>query len=155
SGVDEATIRAVADIYINAKATIACWGTGLTQHRDGVATVEQLLTLLALRGNLGGFEGGRPGAGALALLGHSNTRGCWTMGVEPKRDGLALDQLAAATGLEIPRRPGVDVVGAIAAMKRGEVDVFMSLGGNLLSAGPDTEQVAAGLRRCKLTVHIG
>ena len=154
SGVDEATIRAAADIYINAKATIACWGTGLTQHRSGVSTIEQLLTLLALRGNLGQFEGGRPGAGPLALLGHSNTRGCWTMGVEPNRKAEALDRLATATGLEIPRAPGVDVVGAIAAMNRGSVEVFMSLGGNLLSAGPDTQAVAAGLRRCKLTVHV-
>jgi molybdopterin-dependent oxidoreductase alpha subunit len=149
SGLDETAIRAAADIYVRSNATIACWGVGLTQHREGVATVSQLLGLLLLRGNIG-----KPGAGPLALLGHSNTRGCWAMGVEPELDDATHERLAAATGLAIPREPGLDVVGAIAAMHRGEVDVFMSLGGNLLSAGPDTEHVAAALRRCKLTVHI-
>jgi len=149
SGLDEAAIRAAADIYIRSNATIACWGVGLTQHHDGVTTVEQLIDLLLLRGNLG-----KPGAGPLALLGHSNTRGCWTMAVEPRLDPATRERLAAATGLSIPTEPGLDVVGAIAAMHRGEVDVFGSLGGNLLAAGPDTEQVAAALRRCKLTVHV-
>jgi molybdopterin-dependent oxidoreductase alpha subunit len=149
SGLDEAAIRAAADIYARSNATIACWGVGLTQHCDGVAIVAQLLNLLLLRGNVG-----KPGAGPLALLGHSNTRGCWTMGLEPELDASTSERLAAATGLTIPRTPGLAVVDAIAAMHRGEVDVFVSLGGNLLSAGPDTEHVAAALRRCKLTVHI-
>jgi molybdopterin-dependent oxidoreductase alpha subunit len=149
SGLDEAAIRAAADIYARSHATIVCWGVGLTQHRQGVAAVAQLLNLLLLRGNVG-----KPGAGPLALLGHNNTRGCWTMGVEPELDPNMRERLAAATGLAIPPEPGFDVVGAIAAMQRGDVDVFMSLGGNLLSAAPDTEHVAAALRRCKLTVHL-
>jgi molybdopterin-dependent oxidoreductase alpha subunit len=149
SGLEETAIRAAADIYVRSNATIACWGVGLTQHREGVATVAQLLALLLLRGNVG-----KPGAGPLALLGHCNTRGCWTMGLEPELDAATHERLAAATGLSLPRERGLDVVGAIAAMHRGDVDVFVSLGGNLLSAGPDTEHVAAALRRCKLTVHI-
>ncbi|MFO7566185.1 MAG: FdhF/YdeP family oxidoreductase [Enhygromyxa sp.] len=149
SGLDEASIRAAADIYARSKATIICWGVGLTQHREGVATVAQLLNLLLLRGNLG-----KPGAGPLALLGHSNTRGCWTMGLTPKLEPAARERLAAATGLQIPSEPGLGVVEAIEAMHQGEVDVLLCLGGNLLSAAPDTEQVAAALRRCKLTVHI-
>jgi len=151
SGLDEPTLRATADIYMRSKATIACWGLGLTQHADGVGTIEQLLSLLLLRGNT---PGNKPGAGPLALLDHSNTRGCWTMGVEPEREPAALDQLAAATGLELAREPGFDVTSALAAMGRGEVEVFISLGGNLLSSGPDTEQVAASLHRCKLSVHV-
>ncbi len=149
SGLDEQSIRAAADIYTRSNATIMCWGLGLTQHRDGVATVAALLSLLLLRGNVG-----KPGAGPLALLGHNNTRGCWTMGLAPELTPTAREQLASATGLELPSEPGLDFVGAIAAMHRGEVDVLLNLGGNPLSAGPDTEHVAAALRRCKLTVHI-
>lgn len=149
SGLDEAAIRAAANIYVRSKATIACWGLGLTQHRDGVATVAQLLGLLLLRGNVN-----KPGAGPLALLGHNNTRGCWTMGLDPELDASTRERMATATKLALPSTPGLGAVDAIAAMHRGEVDVLVSLGGNLLSAGPDTEHVAEALRRCKLTVHI-
>jgi molybdopterin-dependent oxidoreductase alpha subunit len=98
SGVDEAQIRAAAEIYIRSNATIACWGVGLTQHRAGVETVEALLNWLLLRGNLG-----KPGAGPLAVLGHSNTAGCWTMGVDPRPSAALLDALEHATGLKMPR----------------------------------------------------
>ena len=46
------------------------------------------------------------------------------------------------------------VVPAIGAMHRGEVTHFIALGGNFLSAAPDTEYTAEALRRCELTVHI-
>jgi molybdopterin-dependent oxidoreductase alpha subunit len=150
SGLSEEQIRAAASIYASSKATILCWGLGLTQHRAGVDTVEQLLALLLMRGNLD-----KPGAGPLALLEHSNTRGCWTVGLRPTLAPEVAERMAAATGLELPSTPGLDVVGALAAMRRGEVDVFMAFGGNLLSAGPDTEDVATAMRQCKLSVHVG
>ena len=149
SGLEEAQIRAAADIYAKSKATILCWGLGLTQQRDSVATVEQLLALLLLRGNLD-----KPGAGPLALLGHANTRGCWSVGLEPTLAPEPAARLTAATGLSLPTGPGHDVVSALAAMRRGEVDVLFGLGGNLLSAAPDSEAAAEALRRCKLTVHV-
>lgn len=149
SGVEESAIRAAADIHARSNATIMCWGLGLTQHQNGVATVAQLLALLLLRGHIG-----KPGAGPLALLGHSNTRGCWTMGLDPQLDPITAERMAAATGLTLPSEPGLGVIDAIAAMHRGEVDVLISLGGNLLSAAPDTEHTAEALRRCKLTVHL-
>jgi molybdopterin-dependent oxidoreductase alpha subunit len=39
-------------------------------------------------------------------------------------------------------------------MYRGEAKVFFGLGGNFLSATPDTEYTAEALRRCRLTVHV-
>jgi molybdopterin-dependent oxidoreductase alpha subunit len=149
SGVEQAQIQAAANIYIEAKSTIVCWGVGLTQHRRGVETIEQLLSLLLLRGNVG-----KPGAGPLAVLGHSNSAGCWSMGITSRPTEPLLASLERATGVTMPRTPGLDVTGALAAMQRGEVDVFVGLAGNLLSAGPDTEAVAEGMRRAGLTVHI-
>lgn len=149
SGVERAQIQAAADIYIGAENTIACWGVGITQHRQGVDTVEQLLSLLLLRGNVG-----KPGAGPLAVLGHSNSAGCWTMGVTPRPDETLLASLEQATGVTMPRIPGLNVSEALAATQRGEVDLLFGLGGNLLSAGPDTQAIAAGMRRARLTVHI-
>jgi molybdopterin-dependent oxidoreductase alpha subunit len=149
SGVDEAQIRAAAEIYTRSSSTIACWGVGLTQHRAGVETVELLLSWLLLRGNVG-----KPGAGPLAVLGHSNTAGCWTMGVDPRPSAALLDALERATGVVMPRSPGHDVGAAIAAMQRGEVDVLLGVGGNLLAAAPEPERVAEALARCRLTVHV-
>ncbi|KIG12194.1 putative formate dehydrogenase oxidoreductase protein [Enhygromyxa salina] len=149
SGVEREQIQAAANIYIGADKTIACWGVGLTQHRRGVDAIEQLLSLLLLRGNVG-----KRGAGPLAVLGHSNTAGCWTMGVTARPDDALLAGLERATGVTMPREPGLDVGDSLAAMQRGEIDVLFGLGGNLLSAGPDTEALAAGIRRTRLTVQI-
>src|SRR5207245_11592381 len=40
------------------------------------------------------------------------------------------------------------------AMHEGSATVFFALGGNFLSATPDTEYTAGALRRCRLTVHV-
>ncbi len=39
-------------------------------------------------------------------------------------------------------------------MHRGEIKVFIALGGNFLSATPDTEYTAAALQKCRLTAQI-
>ncbi len=39
-------------------------------------------------------------------------------------------------------------------MARGEVDVFVGMGGNFLAAAPDTDATAAALARTKLTVQV-
>jgi molybdopterin-dependent oxidoreductase alpha subunit len=45
-------------------------------------------------------------------------------------------------------------VETIKAMHAGKVKVFFGMGGNFLSAGPDTEYTAAAMRRCRLTAHV-
>jgi anaerobic selenocysteine-containing dehydrogenase len=49
---------------------------------------------------------------------------------------------------------GLDSVGAIRAMREGRVRVFFALGGNFLSAAPDTDVTADALRRCRITAHV-
>src|SRR4029077_12855310 len=49
---------------------------------------------------------------------------------------------------------GFDTVNAIRAMHNREGKVFFALGGNFLSATPDTEYTAEALRRCRLTAHV-
>jgi molybdopterin-dependent oxidoreductase alpha subunit len=60
----------------------------------------------------------------------------------------------AEFGFDPPRDEGYDTVDAIRAMAAGEVDVFFSMGGNFLSATPDTDVTAAAMRRCRLTVQV-
>jgi len=149
AGVPEATIREIADLYVAAKNVIACWAMGLTQHKHAVATIEEIVNVMLLRGNVG-----RRGAGLCPVRGHSNVQGDRTMGIYHLPRPAFLDALAETFGFTPPRTPGLDTVATVAALERGEVDVFCALGGNFLSAVPDTERCARGLARCRLTVSI-
>lgn len=149
SGVDQAAIRAAADIAARSRATIACWAMGLTQQPAAVATIQQVVNFLLLRGNIG-----RPGAGVCPVRGHSNVQGDRTMGIYEKMSDAWLDRLDAEFGIKSPRAAGLDTVDAIRAMHAGRATVFLAMGGNFLSATPDTEFTAAALRRCRLTAHV-
>ncbi len=149
SGVAEATMRELAGLYVGAKAVIAAWAMGLTQHEHGVANVQMVTNLLLLRGNVG-----RPGAGLCPVRGHSNVQGDRTMGIWERPPEAFLAALEAATGVRAPRAHGVSVVEAIEAMASGRTRVFMAMGGNFYSASPDSARTAEALRRCRLTVHV-
>ena len=149
SGLSRAQIAQAASIAMGARATIACWAMGLTQHRNAVGTIQEVLNFLLLRGNIG-----RPGAGPCPVRGHSNVQGDRTMGIWERPGKAFLDRLAGEFGFEPPREHGLDVVGTIKAMHGGRVRVLIALGGNFLSATPDTEFTATALRRCALTAHV-
>ncbi len=149
SGVPEATMRAAARVAIDSRATIVTWAMGLTQHVNAVDNVQTVVDFLLLRGMVG-----KPGAGACPVRGHSNVQGDRTMGVWEKMPDAWLERLGQAAGFEPPRAHGVDTVGAIHAMLEGRARVFVAMGGNFLSAAPDTGRTAEALRRCRLTVHV-
>jgi molybdopterin-dependent oxidoreductase alpha subunit len=88
------------------------------------------------------------------VRGHSNVQGDRTMGIWEQMDEGFLSRLGAEFKFDPPRRKGYDTVEAIRAMDAGKVKAFISLGGNFLSATPDTDVVARGLGKCKLTAFI-
>ncbi len=149
SGIARADIEAAAKIAWESERTIVCWAMGITQHQNGVANVREIVNLLLLRGNMG-----RPGAGACPVRGHSNVQGDRTMGIWEKMPAAFLDALGRELAFAPPRAHGFDTVETIEAMERGDVRVFFAMGGNFVSAAPDTERTAAALRRCALTVHV-
>ena len=122
---------------------------GLTQHKNAVNTIKEVVNLLLLKGSIG-----KPGAGTCPVRGHSNVQGDRTMGIYEKPSKAFLDKLQHVYGFEPPRHHGYDVVEAIHAMKEGKGKVFSAMGGNFLSATPDTEYTAIAMRNCDLTVHI-
>jgi molybdopterin-dependent oxidoreductase alpha subunit len=148
-GVERETIERLATIAIRSRSTICCWAMGLTQQPHSVATIQQVVNFLLLRGNVG-----RPGAGACPVRGHSNVQGDRTMGIWEKMPDAWLDRLDAEFGFRSPRQHGLDTVDSIRAMHDGRIRVFVGMGGNFLSATPDTDYTAAGLRRCSLTAHV-
>lgn len=149
SGLSRTQLEQTAEVYIDSRATIACWGMGLTQHRRSVATIQSLVALLLMRGNIG-----KPGAGPCPVRGHSNVQGDRTMGIYEKPSDAFLDRLGAEFGLEPPRAHGFDTVDAIQAMHDGRGKVFFAMGGNFAAATPDTALTHAALRNCALTVQV-
>ncbi|MEZ4436918.1 MAG: FdhF/YdeP family oxidoreductase [bacterium] len=149
SGIDRDHIEAVAEVYCRSKATIICWAMGLTQHKNAVDNIEEIVNLLLMRGNLG-----KPGAGACPVRGHSNVQGDRTVGIVERPKPEFLDALEAHFGFTAPREEGHDTVHAIHAMHDGRAKVFIGMGGNFHQATPDTDYTAAALQRCDLTVQI-
>lgn len=149
SGLDEAQIRRVAEVYIRSKATIICYGMGLTQHQDGSRLLQQVCNLLFMRGNFG-----KPGAGIMPIRGHSNVQGDRTVGIDDQPPQDMLDRLRDVFGFEPPREHGHHTVLAVEAMMKGEARVFVGMGGNFVRAIPDTERAYAAMRKLDLTVAI-
>ncbi|HXM46981.1 MAG TPA: FdhF/YdeP family oxidoreductase [Pyrinomonadaceae bacterium] len=149
SGITKVKIEDAARIFIESERVIFCWAMGLTQHKNAVANIEEIVNLMMLRGQMG-----KPGAGLCPVRGHSNVQGDRTMGIWEQPSPDFLDRLGTEFSFRPPRRHGWDTVHAIQAMHRGEAKVFFALGGNFLSATPDTKYTAEALRRCRLTVHV-
>jgi molybdopterin-dependent oxidoreductase alpha subunit len=149
SGVTREQIEAAAQIFVESERTICCWAMGLTQHKNAVANIQEIVNLMLLRGQLG-----KPGAGVCPVRGHSNVQGDRTVGIWERPTEAFLDKLAEVFNFEPPRNHGYDTVQSIQAMHDRQVKVFFALGGNFLSATPDTEFTAAALRRCRLTAHV-
>jgi molybdopterin-dependent oxidoreductase alpha subunit len=149
SGVSRIEIESAAQIFVESKRTIFCWAMGLTQHRNAVANIQEIVNLMLLRGQVG-----QPGAGLCPVRGHSNVQGDRTMGIWERPTDAFLDRLGEEFEFEPPRNHGVDTVRAIHAMHEGQGRVFFALGGNFLSATPDTDFTATALRRCRLTAHV-
>jgi len=149
SGLDRAVLQQVADIYCEAKSVILMYGMGITQHRHGSENIQQCVNLLLLRGNIG-----RPGTGISPVRGHSNVQGDRTVGIDEKPTEAYLDQLAKVFKFEPPRAHGHGVVTSIEAMMRGEVRVFLAMGGNFVAAVPDTPVAEAAMRSVALTVGV-
>ena len=149
SGIERQMIQAIAEMCSQSSATIACWAMGLTQHKNGVAVIQEVVNLLLLGGHIG-----RPGAGVCPVRGHSNVQGDRTVGIWEAPSQSFLTKLNEGLQFQMPQEHGYDVVESIHAMEQGKVDVFVCMGGNFISATPDTRRTAKSLRNVGLTVQI-
>ncbi|SOU87923.1 FdhF/YdeP family oxidoreductase [Tenacibaculum dicentrarchi] len=149
TGLSLEIIEEAAQMIINNDKIIICWAMGLTQHKNGVDNIREVVNLLLLKGSIG-----KKGAGTCPVRGHSNVQGDRTMGIWEKPKDSFLDSLEKEFQFQAPRKHGYDVVAAIEAMHAKKASVFVGMGGNFISATPDTEYTAQALRNCNLTVQI-
>ncbi len=133
TGLTRDQIEAAADMFIASKATITCWAMGITQHRNSVAMIKEMVNVALAQGNIG-----KPGAGLCPVRGHSNVQGDRTMGIWEQAPEHFLDSLRDEFGFDPPRAHGLDTVDSIRALRDGKAKFFMAMGGNFVSATPDT-----------------
>ncbi|MEU3944895.1 FdhF/YdeP family oxidoreductase [Streptomyces sp. NPDC029526] len=149
TGLTREDIERCLRMVLESERIIVCWAMGLTQHKHSVPMIREIVNFLLLRGNIG-----RPGAGVCPVRGHSNVQGDRTMGIFERPAPAFLDALEKEFGFAPPREHGYDVVRAIRALRDGQAKVFFAMGGNFVSASPDTEVTEAAMRRARLTVHV-
>ena len=149
SGISKDEIIQFAKMCSLSNATIACWAMGLTQHRNGVSVIQEVVNLLLLGGHIG-----KPGAGVCPVRGHSNVQGDRTVGIWEAPSDKFLETMQTGLGFQLPKKHGYDVVESIRAMEKGKVEVFICMGGNFLSATPDTRRTAKAIQNINLTVQI-
>ncbi len=149
SGLRREEIEAAATVYAKARAVIAVYGMGLTQHRKGVQNVQMVSNLLLMRGNIG-----KLGAGICPVRGHSNVQGQRTVGITEKPELAPLDKLAELYAFEPPRKKGLNTVETCEGVLDGSVRGFVGLGGNFIRAVPETGRMETAWRGLRLTVQI-
>lgn len=149
TGLTQDQIVEAAEMFIGAQRVITCWAMGLTQHKASVATIQDLVNLHLLRGQIG-----KEGAGVCPVRGHSNVQGDRTMGIWEKVNEKFFSALGKEFDFTPPPNDGFSTVDSIRAMSEGRAKVFFAMGGNFLSAAPDTDVVYEALKQCRLTVQV-
>ena len=149
SGVPLESLEEAVAIILRSRKTIVCWAMGLTQHKNGVGNIREIVNFLLMRGSIG-----IPGAGTCPVRGHSNVQGDRTMGIHARPAPAFLDRLQRIFGFDPPREPGLNTVEAIQAMLTGRAKLFFAMGGNFLQATPDTHRTASALENCEMRVHV-
>ncbi len=149
AGIAIEQIKETVAVLKEKSKIIVCWAMGLTQHKNAVDTIKEIVNLLLLKGSIG-----KPGAGTCPVRGHSNVQGDRTMGIYEKPSKAFLESIERNFNFTPPKEHGYDTVESINAMQNEKATIFFAMGGNFLSATPDTLYTAAALRKCKLTVQV-
>lgn len=149
SGVSKSIFDEVFDLILKNNNIIICWAMGLTQHENAVDNIRELVNLLLLKGSIG-----KEGAGTCPVRGHSNVQGDRTVGIWESAPQAFLDKIEAKYGFKPSPKHGYSVIESIKAMYEKKAKVFFGLGGNFISAVPDTAYSAQALANCNLTVHV-
>ena len=143
-------MRRVARLYAEASGTIISWCLGLTQQEHGVDTMREIVNLLLLRGNVG-----RAGRRAVADPRALERPGQPHLRRQPPPDGPSSSTSWPRSAASTRRAStGSTRCARSRRMHRGEVKVFVSMGGNFVLAAPDTQLTTEALRRTELTVQV-
>lgn len=150
-GVDAETIRYVARLYANSKASMILWGMGISQHIHGTDNARCLIALALMTGQIG-----RPGTGLHPLRGQNNVQGASDAGLIPMMfpdyqkvtDPAVQARFAKAWNLApgvLDTEPGLTVVEVMHAIKKGTVRGMYIMGENPAMSDPDANHARESL----------
>jgi ferredoxin-nitrate reductase len=157
-GIAEADLRQLADWWGEASAALSLWSMGVTQSREGTATVAAICNLHLVSGQIG-----KPGAGPFSLTGQPNAMGGREVGglaqllpgyravANPEHRAAVERHWGFAPGSIAPE-PGLAVWQQIEAMERGELDLWWVAATNPLVSLPSLDRVRAAVANCPLVV---
>ena len=130
---------------------IVCWAMGLTQHRQAVATIQEIANTMLLRGSIG-----RRGAGLCPVRGHSNVQGDRTMGIFERPTGcVARRAWRTRFSFDPPRAPRLRHRRERSRRWPPATSTCSSASAATSSPRrPDTDVTAAAMERCALTVQV-
>ncbi|PTT77778.1 MULTISPECIES: FdhF/YdeP family oxidoreductase [unclassified Chryseobacterium] len=148
-GIAVESLKEAAQMIASKKRMIICWGMGITQQHNGVEMIYNIVNLLLMKGSIG-IRGG----GACPVRGHSNVQGNRTLLINHHPTKQQLDRLEEYYGFKVPRKGGYDVVKSLKAMHEGKVKFMFCMGGNFLSAAPDTSFTAEAMRNLEISVIV-
>ena len=150
AGLPRAAMEATAATYSRAKSAMAIYGMGLTQHRAGVETIQMLINLLLMRGNMG-----REGAGICPVRGHSNVQGQRTVGITEKPELVPMDKLKRAVQLRAAHQDRAQHGGSLRGNPGRQGEGLLHAGRQLRARHPGHRPDGAGLgAHAALTVNV-
>ena len=88
------------------------------------------------------------------VRGHSNVQGNRTVGIWEAPSDSFTEKMELGLKHTMPRKHGLDVVNAIRAMENNQVDFLFCLGGNFISATPDTIRTSNAVSNLSMSVHV-
>jgi formate dehydrogenase major subunit len=151
-GIDAATIREVARVYANSKASIIFWGMGVSQHIHGTDNARALISLALMTGQIG-----RPGTGLHPLRGQNNVQGASDVGLIPMvypdyqrvDQPPARDKFEALWETELDPKPGLTVVEIMHAISDGIIQGMYIMGENPAMSDPNLNHARKALSSLK------
>ncbi len=150
-GIPAQTLREVARLYAQSRASMILWGMGISQHVHGTDNARCLIALALMTGQIG-----RPGTGLHPLRGQNNVQGASDAGLIPMMlpDYQHVDDPAVRQRFEsawqlpagsLSGQPGLTVVEVMHAIQAGQVRGMLVMGENPAMSDPDARQARQAL----------
>jgi len=143
SGIPSRPLEKLIALYASAKKRAIVFGSGVTQHRNGMETVKALCNLALLTG-----ETEREGGGLYPMLTQNNAQGAFDMGALPDflpgyqsvGDEKARKRFEQVWEKKIPAEPGLSYLEIFDKVAEGKIKVLYVFGEDPLITLPQPER---------------
>jgi formate dehydrogenase major subunit len=154
-GIPATTIREVARLYAQSRASMILWGMGISQHVHGTDNARCLIALSLVTGQVG-----RPGTGLHPLRGQNNVQGASDVGLIPMMypDYSRVDnadmqsKFEALWSTKLDPKPGLTVVEIMNAVHAGQIRGMYIMGENPAMSDPDVRHAREALSELEMLV---